>query len=104
MGGALHYHGRCKARCGARISFACRLPGLTMPYYIYRISNFPIRQLQMLEQQAAFSAASARAKLLRAEGAAGAEGAIKVIFADSELHAEDLLSQVRAAQPNPADD
>jgi hypothetical protein len=75
-----------------------------MPYYIYRISDFPIRQLQKLEQHAAFGEASARAKRLRAEAAPGAAGVIKVIFADSELQAEDLLSQVRAAQPNPADD
>ena len=75
-----------------------------MPYYIYRISTFPIRQLQHLEQHAAFAGASARAKILRTEVAPGDESVIKVIFADSELHAEDLLSQLRAPQPNPADD
>ncbi len=75
-----------------------------MPYYIYSISTFPIRRLQKLEQHASFPEASARAKVLRAAAAAGSEGVIKVIFADSELHAEDLLSQLRAAQPNPADD
>ncbi len=73
-----------------------------MPYYIYKISSFPIRQLQRLEEHAAFGAASARAKVLRSE--CGEDGMIKVIFADNELHAEDLLSQVRPAQPNPADD
>ena len=73
-----------------------------MPYYIYKISSFPIRQLQRLEEHAAFGAASARAKSLRSEF--GEDAIIKVIFADNELHAEDLLSQVRSAQPNPADD
>jgi hypothetical protein len=29
---------------------------------------------------------------------------IKVIFADNELHAEDLLNQLRVAAPNPQDD
>lgn len=75
-----------------------------MPYYIYKISNFPVRQLQRIEEHAAFGAASARAKALRSETASSEEGVIKVIFADNELHAEDLLSQVRSAQPNPADD
>jgi hypothetical protein len=73
-----------------------------MPYYIYKISSFPIRQLRRLEEHAAFGAASARAKTLRGES--GEDAIIKVIFADNELHAEDLLSQVRSAQPNPADD
>ena len=73
-----------------------------MPYYIYKISSFPIRQLQRLEEHAAFGAASTHAKTLRSES--GEDAIIKVIFADNELHAEDLLSQVRAAQPNPADD
>ena len=75
-----------------------------MPYYIYRISTFPIRRLEKLDQHAAFGDASARAKALRAETASAGEATIKVIFADNELHAEDLLSQVRAPQPNPADD
>jgi len=75
-----------------------------MPYYIYKISNFPVRQLHKLEEHAAFGAASARAKALRTETVSAEEGMVKVIFADNELHAEDLLSQVRAAQPNPTDD
>jgi hypothetical protein len=74
-----------------------------MPYYIYRVFSFPVRRLEKLEQHAAFRDASARAKVLRAESAAGA-GSIKMILADNELHAEDLLSQQRAAQPNPDDD
>jgi len=75
-----------------------------MPYYIYKISNFPVRQLHKLEEHAAFGEASARAKALRTETVSAEEGMIKVIFADNELHAEDLLSQVRSPQPNPADD
>ncbi|MBI5912447.1 MAG: hypothetical protein HY848_21160 [Betaproteobacteria bacterium] len=75
-----------------------------MPYYIYRIAAFPIRRLEKLEQYAAFRDASARAKLLRAEPASGEAGTIRVILADNELHAEDLLSQQRAPQPNPDDD
>jgi len=75
-----------------------------MPYYIYKIASFPIRRLEMLEQHAAFRDASARAKLLRAALASAEAGSIKMILADNELHAEDLLSQLRAPQPNPNDD
>ena len=53
---------------------------------------------------AAFPLASARAKMLRAESSSADAGSTKVILADNELHAEDLLSQQRAPQPNPDDD
>jgi hypothetical protein len=75
-----------------------------MPYFIYRLFNFPIRRLEKIEQHAAFRDASARAKQLRAALSSAEEGAIKMILADNELHAEDLLSQQRAPQPNPDDD
>ena len=75
-----------------------------MPYYIYKIFSFPIRRLKKLEQHLAFRDASARAKVLRAALTPAEEGSIKVILADNELHAEDLLSQLRSPQPDPADD
>lgn len=75
-----------------------------MPYYIYKVAAFPIRRLEKLEQHAAFRDASARAKALRAALAPAEAGSIKMILADNELHAEDLLSQQRAPQPNPDDD
>ena len=75
-----------------------------MPYYIYRVASFPMRRLEKLEQHAAFRDASARAKALRAEPASADAGSIKMILADNELHAEDLLTQQRAPQPNPDDD
>jgi len=75
-----------------------------MPYYIYKVFSFPIRRLEKLEQHAAFRDASARAKVLRAALRSAEDGSIKVILADNELHAEDLLSQQRAPQPNPDDD
>ena len=75
-----------------------------MPYYIYRVASLPMRRLEKLEQHAAFREASARAKVLRAEAASAEAGSIKVILADDELHAEDLLSQQRSPQPNPDDD
>ena len=80
-----------------------------MPYFVYKIFETPIRRLQMLEQHDAFRAASDRAKQLRSELARGEPGrdatcVIKVIFAENELHAEDLLNQIRAPAPNPQDD
>jgi hypothetical protein len=73
-----------------------------MPYFIYQISETPFRRLALLEQHEAFRDASNRAKQLRGECSDGTT--IKVIFAETELHAEDLLNQVRAATPNPQDD
>jgi hypothetical protein len=75
-----------------------------VPYYIYKVFNFPVRRLEKLEQHSAFRDASARAKMLRAALTSAAEGSIKVILADNDLHAEDLLSQLRPPQPNPDDD
>jgi hypothetical protein len=75
-----------------------------MPYYIYRIATFPMRKLEKLEEHAAFRDASARAKVLRAEATSADTGTIKMILADNELHAEDLLFQQRSPQPNPDDD
>lgn len=75
-----------------------------MPYFVYKIVERPIRQLEKLEQHDAFRDASNRAKQLRSELPGNAVSTIKVIFAETELHAEDLLNQVREAAPNPQDD
>ena len=75
-----------------------------MPYFVYKIFETPIRRLEKLEQHDAFRAASDRAKQLRSELASDATCVIKVIFAENELHAEDLLNQIRAPVPNPQDD
>ena len=75
-----------------------------MPYYLYKIANFPIRRMEMLEQHDVFRDASARAKVLRAAMASSDQASIKIVLADNELHAEDLLSQQRVPQPNPDDD
>ncbi len=73
-----------------------------MPYFIYKISERPIRLLERLEQFDAYRDASARTKLLRAGLPEGADHTVKMIFAETELHAEDLLNQVR--EPNPDSD
>lgn len=68
-----------------------------MPYYIYRV--LPFAQLEKLSEFDAFKEASAQAKTLRAAQAAGAPGKVKVMFAENEQQAEDLLCQIRDASP-----
>jgi len=75
-----------------------------MPYFVYKIFEKPIRRLEKLEQHEAFREASSRAKQLRSELAGDATCTIKVIFAENELQAEDLLNQFREPVPNPQDD
>jgi hypothetical protein len=69
-----------------------------VPYYIYLVK--PFAQLEKLAEFGAFSQASTRAKALRAAQEAHEPGKVKVIFADTELQAEDLLLQVRDAGPS----
>jgi len=71
-----------------------------MPYYVYRLA--PFSQLEKLAEFDAFKLASARAKALRIAPGAKAQDKIKVVFADSEQLAEDLLCQVR--EPGPLGD
>jgi hypothetical protein len=71
-----------------------------MPYYVYRVR--PFAQLEKLAEFSAFAPASAHAKALRAAEGATHEGKVKVMFADNEQIAEDLLCQVR--DPGPSGD
>jgi hypothetical protein len=75
-----------------------------MPYFIYRVTEFPIRQLEKLEQYDVYREASARAKQLRAELPDNSPAHIKMIHADSDLNAEDMLNQVREPAPQLGDD
>jgi hypothetical protein len=75
-----------------------------MAYFIYRITEFPIRRLEKIEQHDAYRDASARAKQLRAELAEDAPSMVKMIHAESELQAEDLLNQLREPSPELGDD
>lgn len=74
-----------------------------MPYYLYKVVRQPILMLEKLEEHAVFKEASTRAKLLRRELAMSEPCEVKLVHADSELHAEDLLSQVRDMAPEPGD-
>ena len=69
-----------------------------MPYYLYKIASHDslglVRQLDLLETFEAFKAAKNEAKRLRAE--APQEGVIyKVMFAESQLEAEEKLQEKR---------
>ena len=68
-----------------------------MPYYIFRVK--PFSQLEKLAEFDAFNDASAQAKVLRADEGTASTGKIKVMFAENELQAEELLCQVRVAGP-----
>ncbi len=69
-----------------------------MPYYIYLIKQ-PFTQLNKLAEHSSFNEASAQAKASRLQQSPDATEKIKVIFAENELQAEDLLSQVRTPGP-----
>lgn len=68
-----------------------------MPYYIYHVQRLGI--LKPLGEHAAYADASKAAKQWRQDLALPAQEKVKVIFAESAFEAEDLLSQVRPAQP-----
>ena len=73
-----------------------------MPYFVYRV--FPFRRLEKVDELPSYGAAAAKAKALRADPALPAECTVKLIFAENELQAEDLLSQVRERAPGIGDD
>lgn len=71
-----------------------------MPYYVFSVE--PFAQIRKLAEFASFRDASAHAKALRAAQAGEVSARIKVMFADTEQLAEDLLCQIR--DPEPAGD
>jgi hypothetical protein len=76
-----------------------------MPYYLYRVTQAgPVKQLEKLTEFGFFKHASAEAKRLRKAPDLPAGALIKVIFAENELQAEDLLNQVREPEPLTGDD
>jgi hypothetical protein len=73
-----------------------------VPYYVYRV--YPFRRLEKAEAFPAYGAAAAKAKALRSDPARPSDCAVKLVFAESERHAEDLLTQVREKAPGTPDD
>ncbi len=69
-----------------------------MPYYIYRITPGPTnltRTLEKLEHHDAFKVAKNRAREMRADLDDNDNRVIKVVFAESELQAEEMLMEKR---------
>lgn len=69
-----------------------------MPYYIYKITPGPtdlIKSLEKLEQHEAFKDAKLRAREMRAALDNNDPHIIKVMFADTELDAEEKLMEKR---------
>jgi hypothetical protein len=69
-----------------------------MPYFIYKITPGPTnltKTLEKLEQHESFKAAKNRAREMRAELDNTDNRIIKVVFAESELHAEEMLMEKR---------
>jgi dihydrodipicolinate synthase/N-acetylneuraminate lyase len=76
-----------------------------MPYYIYRVTTRgAIRTLATISQFEVFKEASNEAKRLRRETELQPDEQIKTIFADNELHAEELLSEIREDEPRTGED
>jgi hypothetical protein len=69
-----------------------------MPYYVFSVK--PFAQYAKRAEFGVFREASAHAKALRGQVAAGSGEQIKVMFADTEDHAVDLLCQPREAGPS----
>lgn len=74
-----------------------------MPYFVYKIRP-PFRQLEKVEAFPTFKEASAFAKSVRAGMAPTDNYTVKVMFAEDELQAEDLLNQVREPEPLTGED
>jgi hypothetical protein len=74
-----------------------------MPYFVYKITP-PFKQLEKIDFFPNFKEASTFAKSVRAGMAETDTYAVKVIFAENELQAEDLLNQVREPEPMTGED
>lgn len=73
-----------------------------MPYFIYRIG--PMNILSKQGQAETFKEAKVMANALRKGLAPNAGQTVKMIFADNELAAEDILSQPRELDTSLAGD
>jgi len=74
-----------------------------MPYFVYK-NHPPFKQLEKIDDFPNFKEAGALPKLWRTGMAETDKYTVKVIFAENELEAEDLLTQVREPEPMTGDD
>ena len=71
-----------------------------MPYYIYKITPGPtglLKTLEKLEAHDTFKAAKNSARRMRADITESDNHMVKVMFADTELEAEEKLMEKREA-------
>lgn len=73
-----------------------------MPYYVYEIH--PMRIVKKISQFDKFKDASGFAKVIRDKLTGADNFSIKVMFADNELHAEELLGEIREKPPTTGED
>lgn len=69
-----------------------------MSYFVYKIETAEfvmLKQLELLSQFDSFKEAKKYARDLRAQQAEGDEAEIKVMFADNQLAAEEMLMEKR---------
>lgn len=69
-----------------------------MPYYVFRINQGPaaiVKNMELVGEFEEYKEAQSHAKQLRAEQAGGDDAQIKVMFADNQLQAEELLMEKR---------
>ncbi|VAW60432.1 hypothetical protein MNBD_GAMMA11-3404 [hydrothermal vent metagenome] len=69
-----------------------------MPYYVYRIESAQmalLKQLELIDQFESFKEAKKFARDHRAEQADADAADIKVMFADNQLAAEEMLMEKR---------
>lgn len=71
-----------------------------MPYFIFSVEHQPIPRLQVLGERAAYPEAAREARSLRATLAPQQPRKIRIVFADNQLAAEDLLLTPREAMPD----
>ena len=69
-----------------------------MPYYIYQINQAPgsmVKKLNLLNQYDAFRQAKSEVRNMREAMSGEDRFELKIIFAESELQAEELLQEKR---------
>ncbi|VAW60756.1 hypothetical protein MNBD_GAMMA09-1511 [hydrothermal vent metagenome] len=69
-----------------------------MPYYVYKVESAEmalLKQLELVNQFDSFKEAKALARQTRAEQSESDASEIKVMFADNQLAAEEMLMEKR---------
>lgn len=74
-----------------------------MPYFVYKITP-PFKQLEKIDSFPTYKEAGVFAKSVRTGMTKADTYTVKVIFAENELQAEDLVNQVREPEPMIGDD